>query len=228
MEEIILEGKNIKKRIKEYEILKGVNIKVKKGEFLSIIGASGSGKSSLLYILGLIDKPTEGELFLENEKIDFNNESLLYKKRNEKLGFVFQFHYLINELTALENVMFPMLKGGKSLKEAKERALFLLEKLNIVKEKDKKPYEMSGGQQQRVAIARALSNNPSIILADEPTGNLDSKNTMLVMDIFLNLNKEGTTFVMVTHEPDLAKMTHRTIEMKDGIIINEIINSLNS
>ncbi len=221
MENTVLKAVNIRKKIKNYEILKGINFEVEKGEFISIIGASGSGKSSFLYILGLLDPPTDGEVFLERKKVNFKNQSNLSKLRNRKLGFVFQFHYLLPEFNSYENVMVPLIKGGKSKKEAEERAFYLLEHLGLKGKEKRKPFELSGGEQQRVAIARALANNPSIILADEPTGNLDSKNTEIVMETFLKLNKEGVTIVMVTHEMDLAEKTQRIVEMKDGVILKD-------
>ncbi len=219
--QIILKAENIKKKIKEYEILKGISLEVDEGEFVSIIGASGSGKSSFLYILGLLDPPTEGKVYLEGEKINFKNQPYLAKLRNKKIGYVFQFHYLLPEFNSYENVMIPIIKRGKSKKEAKERAFKLLYQLGLEGKEERKPYELSGGEQQRVAIARALSNEPSIILADEPTGNLDSKNTQSVMNSFLELNKQGVTILMVTHEMDLANQTSRIVEMKDGQIIKE-------
>ena len=218
-DEVILKGENIKKKIGDYEILKGVSLEVRRGEFLSIVGASGSGKSSLLYILGLLDKPTEGKVFLEGEEIDFNNEKRLSFLRNNKLGFIFQFHYLIPELSALENVMTPMLKRGVNFEEARERAFSVLKRLGLGGKESRKPYQLSGGEQQRVAIARAIANEPAIILADEPTGNLDSLNTRRVMEIFKELNQEGITILMVTHERELAEETDRIVEMKDGRII---------
>lgn len=219
-DEVILRAENVKKKVGDYEILKGVSIEVKRGEFLSIVGASGSGKSSLLYILGLLDKPTEGGVFLEGEEVDFKNEKRLSFLRNNKLGFIFQFHYLIPELSALENVMAPMLKKGVSFEEAKERAFSVLKRLGLEGKENRKPYQLSGGEQQRVAIARAVANEPSIILADEPTGNLDSSNTRRVMEIFKELNQEGITILMVTHERELALETHRIVEMRDGKIIS--------
>lgn len=219
-DEVILRAENVKKKVGDYEILKGVSIEVKRGEFLSIVGASGSGKSSLLYILGLLDKPTEGRVFLEGEEVDFKNEKRLSFLRNNKLGFIFQFHYLIPELSALENVMAPMLKKGVSFEEAKERAFSVLKRLGLEGKENRKPYQLSGGEQQRVAIARAVANEPSIILADEPTGNLDSSNTRRVMEIFKELNQEGITILMVTHERELALETHRIVEMRDGKIIS--------
>jgi len=218
----ILRAQNVKKAIRGYEILKGISLSVRKGEFVSIVGASGSGKSTLLYILGLLDAPTEGKVFLEGREVDFTNEKELSILRNKKLGFVFQFHYLIPELSALENVIVPMLKKGKSKKEAIDRAGELLSKLGLGDKLNRKPYELSGGEQQRVAIARALANEPILLFADEPTGNLDSLNTKRVMDIFLRINEEGTSIVMVTHERELAEMTHRTLEMRDGKIVREI------
>lgn len=218
---VVLKAVNIKKKIKNYEILKGISLEVDKGEFISIIGASGSGKSSFLYILGLLDPPTEGEVFLDGENINFKNQAYLAKLRNKKIGYVFQFHYLLPEFNSYENVMIPIIKRGKSKKEAKERAFELLHQLGLKGKEERKPYELSGGEQQRVAIARALANEPSIILADEPTGNLDSKNTQSVMNSFLELNQQGVTILMVTHEMDLANQTSKIIEMKDGQIIKE-------
>ena len=219
--ETVIKAINIRKRLKKIEILKGISLEVRKGEFVSIIGASGSGKSSLLYILGLLDVPTEGEVFLNEKKVDFKNQSYLAKLRNEKIGYVFQFHYLLPEFNSYENVMIPIIKKGIPMNIAKERAFQLLDELGLKGKEERKPYELSGGEQQRVAIARALANEPSIILADEPTGNLDSKNTQSVMNSFLELNKKGVTILMVTHEIDLANQTSKIIEMKDGQIIAE-------
>ncbi len=221
---VILRAERVKKRIKDEEILKGIDVKIYRGEFVSITGASGSGKSSLLYILGLLDTPTEGNVYLDEIKIDFKKQNELAVLRNRKVGFVFQFHYLLPEFTALENVAIPMIKMGKSVKDSKERAKELLERVGLAGKENRKPYQLSGGEQQRVAIARALANNPAIILADEPTGNLDSKNTEVVMNILLNLNREGTTILMVTHEQELAKKTDRTLEMKDGQIVKILKN----
>jgi len=217
----VLKAENIKKLIGNYEILKGINFSIKRGEFVSIVGASGSGKSTLLYILGLLDTPTEGKIFLENKEVDFSQEKKLAALRNRKFGFIFQFHYLISEFTALENVMIPMLKAGVDSKRAKEKAEYLLERLGLKDKILRKPYQLSGGEQQRVAIARAIANDPILLLADEPTGNLDSVNTQKVMEIFQELNSEGTTIVMVTHERELTRMTHRVVEIKDGEIVEE-------
>jgi len=220
----ILEARGIKKSIRNYDILKGIDIRVKKGEFLSIMGSSGSGKSTLLYILGLLDAPDEGEIILLGRRVNFSEERHFSHLRNNYLGFVFQFHYLIPELTALENTVVPLLKKGVSFQRAKERGKKLLERLGLGNKLNRKPYQLSGGEQQRVAIARALANEPVLLLADEPTGNLDSVNTQNVMNIFKEINKEGTTIVMVTHEEELAKQTHRTLIIKDGKVVEEKIN----
>jgi lipoprotein-releasing system ATP-binding protein len=211
----------IKKTVGSEQILKGIDLEVYEGEFVSIIGASGSGKSSLLYIMGLLDKPTEGEVFFEGEKIDYSNEKRLSYLRNSKIGFVFQFHYLVQELSLLDNVILPAIKKGVPIKEARERAMVLLERLGLKGKENRKPYEISGGEMQRTAIARALINQPKVLLADEPTGNLDSINTQKVMDIFKEINKSQTTIVMVTHEIDLARQTKRIVELRDGSVIRQ-------
>ena len=208
--------KKVSKSIEGEEILKDISLDIFRGEFLSVVGASGSGKSSLLYILGLIDRPTEGKVFFEGEEVVFTDEERLSRIRNRKLGFVFQFHYLLPEFTALENVMVPMVKAGLGRSEAKERAYELLRSVGLAGKENRKPHQLSGGEQQRVAIARALANDPVLLLADEPTGNLDSRNTEVVMEIFQRLNSEGTTIVMVTHEDYLAERSQRILHMKDG------------
>ncbi len=215
----LLSLRGIFRRIEGEEILRGIDLDVRRGEFLSIVGASGSGKSSLLYIMGLLDRPSEGEVLFEGRRVNFDREEEISEIRNRKLGFVFQFHYLLPELTALENVMVPMLKLGIPRGEASERSAQLLESVELKGKEDRKPHQLSGGEQQRVAIARALANDPLLILADEPTGNLDSKNTEVVMDIFTELNRRGTTIVMVTHEEHLAMRTDRIIQMKDGRVV---------
>lgn len=218
----IIQLKNVGKKIRDEEILRNINLSVNKGEFISIIGPSGSGKSSLLYIIGLLDSPSNGEVFVEGREINFQETHEIAKLRNQKFGFIFQFHYLISEFTLLENVMVPMLKAGKLVDEARERAYTLLEKLGLKGKEKRKPFQISGGEQQRVAIARALANEPIIIIADEPTGNLDSKNTAIVMEIFCKLHLEGKTVIMVTHEVELTERTERVLKMLDGMIIEEI------
>ncbi|WPM32187.1 ABC transporter ATP-binding protein [Hydrogenobacter sp. T-2] len=215
----IIELRGVKKSIGQEQILKGIDLEVYSGEFVAIIGASGSGKSSMLYIMGLLDKPTEGEVLFEGQVVDFSNERKLSEIRNRRIGFVFQFHYLLPEFTLMENVILPAIKMGMERKEAEERAYELLKALGLGGKERRRIFQISGGEMQRVAIARALINKPSVILADEPTGNLDSKNTQAVMEIFKEINSQGTTIVMVTHELELAEQAHRIIEVKDGLIL---------
>ena len=216
----IIELRGVKKFIGQEQILKGIDLEIYSGEFVAIIGASGSGKSSMLYIMGLLDRPTEGEVLFEGQVVDFSDEKKLSEIRNKKIGFVFQFHYLLPEFTLLENVMLPAIKMGMERKTAEERAYELLKTLGLGGKERRKIYQISGGEMQRVAIARALMNKPSVILADEPTGNLDSKNTQAVMEIFKEINSQGTTIVMVTHELELAEQAHRIIEVRDGVILS--------
>ncbi len=215
----IIELRGVKKSIGQEQILKGIDFDVYRGEFVAIIGASGSGKSSMLYIMGLLDKPTDGEVFFEEEWVDFSDEQKLSEIRNKKIGFVFQFHYLLPEFTLLENIMLPAIKMGLERRTAEERAYELLKTFGLGGKERRKIYQISGGEMQRVAIARALMNKPSVILADEPTGNLDSKNTKAVMEIFKEINSQGNTIVMVTHELELAEQAHRIVEVKDGVIL---------
>lgn len=215
----IVELRGVKKSIGQEQILKGIDLEVYSGEFVAIIGASGSGKSSMLYIMGLLDRPTEGEVLFEGQVVDFSDEKKLSEIRNKKIGFVFQFHYLLPEFTLLENVMLPAIKMGMERKQAEERAYELLKALGLGGKERRRIFQISGGEMQRVAIARALMNKPSVILADEPTGNLDSKNTQAVMEIFKEINSQGTTIVMVTHELELAEQAQRVVEMRDGEIL---------
>jgi lipoprotein-releasing system ATP-binding protein len=216
---VLIELVNVKKRVGNEEILKGVDLKVHKGEFLAVVGASGSGKSSLLYIMGLLDFPTEGRVFFKGQQVSSMDPQVVSKIRNESVGFVFQFHYLLPEFNLLENVMIPMLKKGIPKRQAEERARELLKSLGLDGKEKRKIYQVSGGEMQRTAIARALANNPEVILADEPTGNLDSKNTQMVMQILEDINRSGTTVVMVTHELNLAKRADRIVQMKDGLLV---------
>ena len=209
----------------ELNILKGIDITVKQGEFVSIVGASGSGKSTLMNIIGALDKPTNGKYILDNIDVSILKDNELSAIRNKKIGFVFQTFNLIPRSTALSNVELPMLYAGLNSKKRRERAEKLLELVDMKDRMMHKPNELSGGQKQRVAIARALANDPSIILADEPTGALDSETGRLVMDIFHKVHEiEGKTIVFITHNNDLAEETERIITLKDGQIISEKSN----
>ncbi|MCX6250810.1 MAG: ABC transporter ATP-binding protein [Bacteroidetes bacterium] len=203
------------------KVLNDISLTIQQGEFISIIGKSGCGKSTLLYILSTMDTDYEGDLTIDSEIMRGKNENQLALVRNKKIGFVFQFHYLLNEFTALENVMLPGLKLGLFPEaEVKQHALEQFKKLDIEKLADKRSNQLSGGEKQRVAIARVLINNPAIIMCDEPTGNLDKKNSLIVFNIFKQLAEEHhQTLLVVTHDEDFAKKTHRTIVMEDGRII---------
>ncbi|HOZ52617.1 MAG TPA: ABC transporter ATP-binding protein [Chitinophagaceae bacterium] len=227
MSEIILEAKSINKSFHDpitIPILKDVSFSINKGDFVSVIGKSGCGKSTLLYILSTMDTDYEGQLFIDNEKMNGLKEKDLARIRNEKIGFVFQFHYLLNEFSVLRNVMLPGLKLGKfSEKEVMHRAMEKLKILGIDEQALKMPNQLSGGQKQRVAIARALINDPHIIMGDEPTGNLDKKNSEIVFDIFSQLaNEFNQTLLIVTHDNEFASRTARIIEMEDGRIITSL------
>jgi len=201
--------------------LRGVDLEIKKGEFLAIMGPSGSGKSTLLYILGLLDRPTSGKYFLEGEDVlKFSDEKLAFL-RNKKFGFVFQSFHLLPKISVFENVLLPAYYNQEvPLKKAKEKAIFLLEKVGLKEKINSKPNELSGGQQQRVAIARALINEPEIIIADEPTGNLDSLSGKKVMEIFSKIHQEGKTIILVTHEENIASYAQRKVYLKDGKIVS--------
>ncbi len=208
-----------------FQVLKGVSFDVNKGEFLSIVGKSGSGKSTLLYVLSTMDTDYEGTLEINDQLLTGKSQNQLAAFRNEHIGFVFQFHYLLPEFTSLQNVMLPALKLGRlSVDEIENNAYNTLRMLDIEDQAIKKASKLSGGQQQRVAIARALINNPSVIMGDEPTGNLDSKNTGAVIDIFRELaQNHKQTIICVTHDNDFASRTDRTIEMHDGRILNSLL-----
>ncbi|MCB9195230.1 MAG: ABC transporter ATP-binding protein [Flavobacteriales bacterium] len=221
---MILETKHINKYFRKpvnFQVLKDINLWVDKGEFVSVMGKSGCGKSTLLYILSTMDTDYEGELYLNDQLITDKSHEELAKLRNEMIGFVFQFHYLLPEFTVLENVMLPAEKlGKKSRAEIESDGMDKLKLLGIENQAHKKANMLSGGQKQRVSIARALINNPKIIMGDEPTGNLDSKNSENVFEIFKELNEtEDLSLLIVTHDPDFAAKTHRTILMEDGKII---------
>jgi lipoprotein-releasing system ATP-binding protein len=201
-------------------VLQGVDIHIKKGEIVSIVGSSGAGKSTLLHILGSLDKADKGQIILNNERIDSLSDKKLASFRNKHIGFVFQFHHLLPEFTALENVCIPGWIAGRKKKEVEENALRLLNNLGLSDRKSNKPQQLSGGEQQRVAVARALINNPAIIMADEPTGNLDSVHAKELHNLFIDLRKQfDQTFLIVTHNEELAAMSDRTLHMKDGKII---------
>ncbi len=203
----------------EVNALKGIDLSIEKGEFVAIMGASGSGKTTLLNQIGLLDTPTKGELFIEGVNTTKLNEDKLCEFRLNKIGFVFQFFNLFNELSALENVMVPsMLAGNRSVK-SRQRAILLLTQVGLEQRKDHYPPELSGGQQQRVAIARALMNDPPILLTDEPTANLDSSTSKEIIELFRHMNREkGKTVIMVTHEENFGKMADRIIRLKDGAV----------
>lgn len=204
-----------------FKALKGINLKIAKGEFTSIMGASGSGKSTFMNILGCLDKMSEGEYILNSKDISKVRDDELALIRNKEIGFVFQSFNLLPRMSVLENVELPMVYAGVTSKARRERAIKALNKVGLGDRLYHKPNEISGGQKQRVAIARAIVNEPTIIMADEPTGNLDTKSTFDIMKIFQDLNDEGATIIMVTHEPEVAKYTKRIVRFKDGEIIED-------
>lgn len=217
----MLNARNIQKQYGQLKVLKGVNIDVERGEIVSIIGSSGAGKSTLLHILGTLDKPDSGEIFLNGIAMHTLSGKKLAAMRNKNVGFVFQFHHLLPEFTAFENVCIPGWIAGRRKKEVEEDAKKLLQLLGLIERIENKPQELSGGEQQRVAVARALINKPSVVFADEPTGNLDSKNAKELHDLFIQLRNDfHQTFLIVTHNEELASMSDRILHMKDGLIID--------
>ena len=213
----MLSATNISKQYDHLQVLKGVDISIKKGEIVSIVGSSGAGKSTLLHILGTLDKADKGEIILNGQHLETLNGSKLSAFRNKHIGFVFQFHHLLPEFTALENVCIPGWIAGEKKKEVVTKATGLLKTLGLQNRLENKPQQLSGGEQQRVAVARALINSPSIIMADEPTGNLDSANAKDLHQLFIDLrNQFNQTFLIVTHNEELAKMSDRILQMKDG------------
>ena len=225
---IVIETNNIKKSFflngEELEILKGINIKVEKGEFVALMGPSGSGKSTLMNILGCLDTPSSGAYELNSFKVSLMNENQLAEIRNKEIGFIFQTFNLLPRSSAQENVALPLIYSGISLKERMLRSAEILRKVGLEERMHHKPNELSGGQRQRVAIARALVNNPALLLADEPTGNLDSKTSYEIMQLLEKIHSEGHTIVLVTHEEDIAKHAKRVIKLRDGIVESDEIN----
>ncbi len=218
----MIDIKNITKSFGSLQVLKGISLHINQGEVVSIVGPSGAGKTTLLQIIGTLEGADGGEIIINGKRIDKMGSMEQARFRNQQIGFVFQFHQLLPEFTALENVMIPALIAKKSKKEAQQRALELLDYLGLKERANHKPNELSGGEKQRVAVARALINNPAVILADEPSGSLDSKNKAELHQLFFDLrDKFGQTFVIVTHDEELAQLTDRTIHLKDGEVINE-------
>ena len=221
----LIELKGINKTYKngdqELRVLKDIDLEVEKGEFVAIMGPSGSGKSTLMNVIGLLDRPTSGEYFLEGQEVGNLSEKKLARVRNEQIGFVFQQFFLLSKLNAFQNVELPLIYAGVHPAKRKEIAEQYLEKVELGSRMHHLPSELSGGQKQRVAIARALVNQPAIVLADEPTGALDTKTGEQIMDLLTKLNQEGKTIIMVTHEPDIAAFAHRRIVIRDGVISSD-------
>lgn len=216
----MIKTNNINKTYGNLHVLKDINLAVTPCEIVTLVGASGAGKTTLLQIIGTLDSPDSGQVWINDKLTTEMNDEALCEFRNKEIGFVYQFHHLFSEFTALENVMMPALIGGQSRKDAEEKAKELLDVMHLYERADHKPNQLSGGEQQRVAIARALVNSPSVILADEPSGNLDSKNAMELHEYFFKLRETyKQTFLIVTHNEELARMSDRKIEMQDGKII---------
>lgn len=229
MNKIALELKKINKiykgKTENIHILKDLDLKVYEGEFISILGKSGSGKSTLLNVIGMLDSIDNGEIFIEEKKIDRGNEKIIDEIKNKKIGFVFQFHYLLPEFTALENVMLPALLKGEDKKKAEEKAKKLLEEVGLSERFYHKPNELSGGEKQRVAISRALINDPEILLADEPTGNLDEETSNNIHNLFKKINvKKKQTIIVVTHSRELSNITDKKYYLKSGKLVLEELN----
>lgn len=225
----MISARNISRKYDQLEVLKKVSLEIQKGEVLSIIGKSGAGKSTLLHILGTLDRATSGEIVFAGERIDTMNDKKLSAFRNKNIGFVFQFHHLLPEFTAIENVCIPAYIQKTNPADAQKRAKELLDYLGLAERMDHKPSQMSGGEQQRVAVARALINQPLVVFADEPSGNLDTNTSRELHDLFFQLRNEyQQTFVIVTHNAELSDLTDRTISMKDGVIIDTKQNKNNS
>jgi lipoprotein-releasing system ATP-binding protein len=217
----MLEAVQLKKKYGKLEVLKGVDLSIRKGEVVSITGASGAGKSTVLHLLGTLDRPDSGTIKLNDQPVEQLKGKELARFRNQSIGFIFQFHHLLPEFSALENVCIPGWISGQPTSKLQSRALMLLDRLGLSDRKDHRPGQLSGGEQQRVAVARALINEPAIVLADEPTGNLDSKHALQLHSLFLELSRETQqTFLIVTHNETLAEMSDRVLVMKDGRMLS--------
>ena len=227
--EPIIQIKNVIKRFAvgdaQVTILKGVSLQIHAQEFVAIVGASGSGKSTLMNIIGCLDTPTSGKYVLNNKDVSDMSENELAEVRNKEIGFVFQTFNLLPRMTSLENVALPLIYAGFTKAQRTEKAMIALKNVGLENRAGHRPNELSGGQRQRVAVARALVNNPSILLADEPTGNLDSRTSYEIMDLFDQLHSKGNTIVVVTHEDDIAKYAHRIVRLRDGLVETDIINA---
>ncbi|MDY6786959.1 MAG: ABC transporter ATP-binding protein [candidate division WOR-3 bacterium] len=221
----ILKARGVTKRYtvmnKSVDVLKNIDLPIEEGKIVFIKGPSGAGKSTLLHILGSLDKPTEGSVYYRDTELYKLSDRKLSRWRNRNIGFIFQFHYLLNDFTAADNILLPYMFSQNKLSVGRERTDMLMNNLGVYHRKDHKPSELSGGEQQRIAVARALVNDPQIILADEPTGNLDSVNTHFIMEFFRELNREeGKTFVIVTHENELTQYADSVVNLKDGVLVN--------
>lgn len=222
----MIEIKNITKRFDSLEVLKGVDITIPDHEIVSIVGASGAGKTTLLQIVGTLEKPTSGSILFDGKRVDNLPDKEMAGFRNANIGFVFQFHQLLPEFTALENIMIPAMIGGCRSRDAEKRASQLLDYLGLTNRCSHKPAQLSGGEKQRVAVARALVNNPAVVLADEPSGSLDTHNKTELHNLFFDLRREfGHTFVIVTHDETLANLSDRTIRLQDGVVIADVTNN---
>lgn len=222
----MIEIKNITKRFDSLEVLKGVDITIPDHEIVSMVGASGAGKTTLLQIVGTLEKPTSGSILFDGKRVDNLPDKEMAGFRNANIGFVFQFHQLLPEFTALENVMIPAMIGGCRSRDAEKRASQLLDYLGLTNRCSHKPAQLSGGEKQRVAVARALVNNPAVVLADEPSGSLDTHNKTELHNLFFDLRREfGHTFVIVTHDETLANLSDRTIRLQDGVVIADVTNN---
>jgi lipoprotein-releasing system ATP-binding protein len=224
----MIDVKNITKSFGSLQVLKGIDLHIEKGEVVSIVGPSGAGKTTLLQIIGTLDTPDNGTVSIDGIDTTTLSKKKLAEFRNRHIGFVFQFHQLLPEFTAVENIMIPAFIAGKSPKEARRRAEELIQFMGLVGRAQHKPNELSGGEKQRIAVARALVNNPAVILADEPSGSLDSKNKEELHQLFFELrDRFGQTFVIVTHDENLAALTDKTIHLKDGMIVDNVLTELN-